>query len=383
MNKQPMFQIVMPIFQSSNIFNLCMDSLIQSITMPTHLILIDDGSPPETQNAIARFAASSKPSIRFTVRRHSSSWGCPRSINEGLSLTDSEGYTVFADSDVIFTNGWQEKVHAQFQDDSSTGGIGGVLLYPQTGGIQNCGISYQNYLACHIFLNNDTHCLDGMGCYPVQATVFAFFAARSELVKRTGLMDTGYFNGYEDIDFQIRLRNLGYQIKINPQIILYHWEKSNGIHRTFSRKQNLGRFWSRNHKEIYNDFLDYLLPQIRRLSSGESTYIGIDMSESRNNAGDIWVALQRELSIKQIKDISSGCSAREKLWLPELLSSDFFSVQAPLIFLCDNFTQLTENRYWFGQRLQYCQDDLVVDLYANVLPTRNLESYCWPGSKIR
>lgn len=383
MDKQPMFQIIMPVFQNPNILNLCLDSLIRSITMPTHLIMIDDGSPVETQTVIARFTEANSPLLRLMIRHHDSSQGCPRSINEGLSFTEVEGYTVFVDSDVIFPFGWQEKVHTQFQDDPTVGGIGGVLLYPQTGGIQNCGISYQNYLACHVFLNNDPRCLDGMGCFPVQATVFAFFAARSELVKRVGLLDTGFFNGYEDVDFQMRLRRLGYQIKINPQIVLYHWEKSNGIHRVFNRKQNLGRFWSRNGDIIHNDFLTYLLPQVRRAANRKISYIGIDMSEARNNAEEIWVSLQRELSIKQIKNISSGCSAAMKLWLPELLSSDFFTIRSPLIFLCDNFTQLTENRYWFGQRLQYCRDDLVIDLYANVLPAHDLEDCCWPGSKIR
>lgn len=378
-----MFTVVMPVFQTPNILSLCLDSLTRTITMPTHIILIDDGSPQESKLILERFAASEHLLCQVTLLCHSESIGCPKSINEGLRASPADGYIVFTDSDVIFSSGWQEEVHSTFQQDAQIGGIGGVLLYPQTGGIQSCGIGYHNYLGRHIFLNNNPDCLMKMGCFRVQATVFAFFAARADLVRRTGVIDEGFFNGYEDIDFQLRLRQLGYEIVINPQIRLYHWEKSNGAHRVFSRRQNLGRFWSKNCALIRDDMLDFLLPQIKRYAQYEKPYIGIDLSEARIDASAIWAALKEKVSIQRMLDVSAQCSGNKKLWLPELLSSDFFCVHSPLLFLCDNFTQLTENQYWFGQRRQYCREDLIVDIYANVLPVSQLEFCCWPGSKIR
>lgn len=383
MKPNPEFQIIIPVFQGPNILDLCLKSLLQTITMPTHIILIDDGSPNTTKSVIAKYSSLKSQLFHFTILCHDRSVGCPKSINEGIRISKPEGYTVFVDSDVIFTSKWQEKIHITLQNEPSIGGLGGVLLYPQTGGIQNCGICYHNFLARHIYLNNNLSCLEKIGKREVQATVFAFFATRGSLVKQIGMVDEGFFNGYEDVDFQMRIRELGYKIVVDPQITIYHWEKSNGIHRTFSRRQNLGRFWARNHSIIHNDYIDYLLPQIQNEAHKEFHYIGIDMSESRNDTVDIWNALRTQLSIKYIEDISADCAANQKLWLPELLSSDFFCVQSPLIILCDNFTQLTENRYWFGQRLQYCMDDIVIDLYANVLPIKKLEHVCWPGNKIR
>lgn len=383
MNLNPEFQIIIPVFQKPNILNLCLNSLIQTITMPTHIILIDDGSPSETKSVITEYSTRKSPLFYFSVIHHEKSIGCPKSLNEGIQMSKPEGYTVFVDSDIIFTSKWQERIHTTLNSSPSVGGIGGLLLYPQTGGIQNCGICYHNFLARHVYLNNNFSCLSEIKTLEVQATVFAFFAIKSILVKQVGLLDESFFNGYEDIDFQMRLRKLGYKIIVDPQIILYHWEKSNGIHRTFSRKQNLGRFWGRNHSIIHNDFIDFLLPQIYHIVKMNFSYIGVDMSESRNDSADIWEILHKKLSIKYIEDVSFNCVASQKLWLPELLSSDFFCVQSPLIFLCDNFTQLTENYYWFSQRLQYCEDDIIIDLYANVIPAKKLEGVCWPGNKIR
>ncbi len=378
-----MFTIIMPVFQTPNILSLCLDSLARSITMPTHIIIVDDASPQESRLILERFASSEHSLFQVSLLCHSESIGCPKSINEGLQAMPTDEYTVFADSDVIFMNGWQERVHSIFQKDICVGGIGGVLLYPQTGGIQNCGISYQSYRGRHVFLNNNPSCLANMNYYPVQATVFAFFAARTPLVRQTGAMDESFFNGYEDIDFQLRLRQLGYEIVIDPQIRLYHWEKSSGNHRVFSRRQNLGCFWSKNHTFIQNDMLRFLIPQVDQHAQREIPYVGIDLSEARIDADTIWTALKETLPIQRVLDISAHCAADQKLWLPELLSSDFFCTHSPLLILCDNFTQLTENRYWFGLRSQYCRDDLIVDPYANVLSARQLEICCWPGNKIR
>ena len=383
MSKNLEFQIIIPVFQKPKILDLCLNSLLKTISKPTHIILIDDGSPKETQSVIAKYSTRKSPLFHFSVLRHDRSIGCPKSINEGIKLSKPEGCTVFIDSDVIFTSEWQEKIYTTFQNEPSIGGIGGVLLYPQTGGIQSCGISYHNFLARHIYLNNDPCCLENIEKLEVQSTVFAFFAVKSMIVKQIGAVDEGFFNGYEDVDFQMQIRKLGYKIIVDPQIILYHWEKSNGIHRIFNRRQNLGRFWVKNHDIIHNDFIDYLLLQIQHNVNKNLHYIGIDMSESRNNATDIWDTLKTKLSIKYIEDVSADCTVNQKIWLPELLSSDFFCIRTPLIFLCDNFTQLTENRYWFGQRLQYCEDDIVIDLYANVLPAKKLGTVCWPGNKIR
>ncbi len=378
-----MFTIIMPVFQTPNILSLCLDSLAHSITMPTHIIIINDGSPQESKLILEHFAASKHSLFQVSLLHHNESIGCPKSINEGLRAMPAGEYTVFADSDVIFTDDWQEKIHSIFQKNLRIGGIGGVLLYPQTGGIQSCGISYQNYRGRHIFLNNNPSCLADIDYFPVQATVFAFFAARTPLVRQTGAMDEKFFNGYEDVDFQLRLRQLGYEIVIDPHIKLYHWEKSNGKHRIFNRRQNLGRFWSKNYELIQNDMLSFLIPQVERYVQRERPYIGIDLCEARIDADTIWTALKEILPIKRVVDISAHCAANQKLWLPELLSNDFFCIHSPLLILCDNFTQLTENRYWFGLRSQYCRDDLIVDPYANVLLAQQLELYCWPGSKIR
>ena len=93
--------------------------------------------------------------------------------------------------------------------------------------------------------------------------------------------------------------------------------------------------------------------------------------------------LKKILIIEKIIDLSSFCCVERKIWLPEILSSDAYAITCPYIFLCDNFVELTENDYWYKLRLNYSNEDIIIDLHANILPLHQLTNSFWPGNKIR
>ena len=44
---------------------------------------------------------------------------------------------------------------------------------------------------------------------------------------------------------------------------------------------------------------------------------------------------------------------------------------------------ITENDYWYKLRLNYSNEDIIIDLHANILPLHQLTNSFWPGNKIR
>lgn len=366
----------MPVFQTKQILKICIDSLFKTIKYYTEIIIINDGCKFDVEQFIEKSMISNS-LIKFKYINHNESFGCPKSINQALQFINESSYVIFADSDVIFKGNWQDEV-INTLEDKSIGAVGGVLLYPQTSGIQCCGISYSNKLARHIYLNNRLENLNLDKLMEVQATVFAFLATRGSVIKETGNIDEGYFNGYEDIDYQFRIKNNGYKIVTNTDIVLYHFEKSNGVHRQFSRKQNLGLFWSKNNKYITNDLEKYL---IKQLPKNSCDYILVNMCEAKIDAQLIIETLNNFYSIKKIIDYSNLCSIQEKIILPELLSSEAYSYPLSYIFLCDNFVELCENYYWFSIRNNFNNNDIILDLYGNAIYPIKIPF--WPGNKIR
>ena len=382
------FSVIVPVFQTPEILRLFVDSLKATLTQDTDIIFVNDGSGYAVQTMLQALQQEVFPSgqqIRITVLENRVSLGSVSAINTALRQVDPIcDYVVFLDSDTILQGQWQEELISNFVTDD-IGALGGVLLYPQSGGVQCCGLTYCGNLGRHLYLNANPDILDGVDPFEVQATVFAFCCIRRTVVEQVGLLDEHFFNGYEDLDYQFRLRRLGYRILTIPSIRHYHWEKSNGGHRAFNRKSNLGLFWRKHGNYVADDLTHFLERGFKRLALVPSPYSAIDFCEGRNAANEIknWLNACNFIRIDIWEDVSYACSADKTIWLPELLDSGQAFDHRPFLFLCDQLVQLLDNQYWWSIRQQSGHNDLIVDLCGNVLLFSQLQRSFWPGRKMR
>lgn len=381
------FTIIVPVFQTPEILRLFLDSLKQTLTQDTTIIFVNDGSGYEVQIMLETFereAASISCPVRIMVLENPVSLGSVRSINAALALIDPAcEYVVFLDSDTILQGPWQEELLASFTAED-IGAVGGLLLYPQSGGIQCCGLTYCGNTGKHLYLNASPDSLNETP-FEVQATVFAFCCIRQAVIKQVGVLDEHFFNGYEDLDYQFRLRKLGYRILTIPSIRHYHWERSNGNHREFNRKSNLGRFWMKHGAYVKDDLVDFTQRRLERLALSPHSYRAFDFCEERDAATRVkaWLNTYQAIRIDSWQDLSYACCSRDTVWLPPVLDSGQPMSLQPLLFLCDQMVQLLDNQYWWSIRGRRGGEDLIVDLSGNALLFSQLQKSFWPGRKIR
>ncbi len=375
------FTIIIPVFQQFNIFDLFITSLLKSIEYSTQIILIDDNSPQNVADKIKELFLYSSDMVCIESIRHEYNYGSSRCINEALSMIKGEIVAII-DSDTIISKGWQPIVIDTLKD-TKIGGIGAILLYPQTNGVQCGGITYTYGTGRHFMLNAPLQNIYNH-TYEVQASIFAFFVTTADVIRKTGILDTDFCNGYEDIDYQMRIRKLGYKILIQPHLRFYHWERSNGLHREYNRRSNLGILWKKHGNFIKEDLWDFIFQQLS-IKQLENTYIGVDLCASRRDATAFWeyiTRVKKEL-ILQCINYSYFVEDSKAIWLLQIIHYDFFRTQEPILFLCDNFVQLLGNDYWLKMREIYSQKDIIVDLYGNVIEFNMLKDHFWPGIKIR
>lgn len=379
----PTFTVIIPVYQEYNIFHIFWESLIKTIQYPTEIQIINDASPTKTTNYIKELQVNSS-IIHLNIIENIQTQGYTNCLNKALrNLTGT--FIVFMDSDIILVNGWQSHVISNLSD-KSIGGMGCVLLYPQTGGIQNCGLTYTSSSGRHLFLNNRPSILDSKKIYEVQATIFAFFATRIDVIEGTGELDSNFFNGYEDIDYQLRIQtNLHKKIIVDPTLRMFHWEQSNGILRINNRRSNIALLWKKYGSFLKEDLWDYLFDQFENLGCQYTCYVGIDLCSSRLDADTFWLETEKRYSkcIQYIERYFHTVREDKNIWLPQILPYDYFRLEQPLLFLCDNFVKLLDNQYWLDFREQYCRQDIIVDLYGNIIKWEQLKNKFWPGNKIR
>lgn len=381
------FSIIVPVFQTPSIFKVFLNSLSDTIKIPTQIIFINDGSGQTINELLHHFSLSHGDLCDITIIEHKCSLGCSKSINEALAkvLPTCEA-VVFMDSDLILTSQWQARLIDDFNSNPGIGIIGCMLLYPQTGGIQCCGVSFQNNVGRHLYLNSKPEKIHVNTLQNVQCTIFAFCAIRYSAIKKTGYLNEDFYNGYEDWDYQMRIKQLGYSAIIDTEIIQYHWEKSNGSHRNFNRKGNIARFWSLHHTNIQNDLCIYIQKELEKnRSEYKHSYFLIDLCEARTEANCLSTYLIKNdlLNIIEYIDLSILCKNNLAIWLPEVFDSSFYMQETSFIFICDQFIRLLDNDYWWNLRRNYNENDLIIDLNCNVLKFKELTDTFWPGTKLR
>ncbi|WP_367567937.1 glycosyltransferase family 2 protein [Lacrimispora sp.] len=380
------FTLIIPVFQTASILQLFINSLSETLSYYSQIIFINDGSGANISSMLNSFKHSNHSNADITIIEHLQSKGCAASINEAIKIIDpSCDYVVFLDSDLILQKNWQDMIVDDFCDNK-VGIVGGMLLYPQTGGVQCCGITFQNATGYHLHLNARPVDVEQLGKFEIQTTVFAFCAIRYDAIRATGYLDESYFNGYEDWDYQFRVRSNGFTAITDTRIQHFHWEKSNGIHRNYNRKSNLGRFWLKHSSEVQDDLCHFIKNGLKQHDICENNiYNLIDLCESRSISQVLrsFLLSDEGIQINEKDTLASFCDKHQTIWLPEIMNSHAFKKQTPYLFLCDHYIRLLDNKYWWMLRHHYNSHDLIIDTYGNVLLFSTLQDSFWPGTKIR
>lgn len=179
------FSIIVPVFQTPSILKIFLESLSNTIKFETQIIFINDGSGNIVGELLHEFALLHNNICDIKIIEHQYSLGCSKSINEALTnVSTTCEAVVFMDSDLILTSQWQARLMDDFKANPKVGIIGCVLRYPQTGGIQCCGITFQDKVGRHLYLNSKLQNIQIDEFQYVQCTIFAFCAIRYNAIKK-------------------------------------------------------------------------------------------------------------------------------------------------------------------------------------------------------
>lgn len=379
--------VITAVQQDTAILDIYLGSLGQALRWGDEVVFIEDGPGNGSAPLLRAFASSPPPGVNVSIISNDVPVGYAAAANVGIRHAVNDTI-ITADSDLLLEPHSLNALSGVLEKDASIGIVGAKLLYPQTGGIQHCGITFSENIARHLWLNARPDRVTGLP-YEVQAVAFALSAMRRSVVESTGDLDEKYFNGYEDVDYCLRARSKGFRVVVAPEASAYHWERSSGIHRAFNRRRNLGRLWQGwgavIEPDLWSFFSGYLGQVLRVDTDPLSSFIGVDLCEDPIEAGSLWGVVKDHIGerLTGIWNRSHQISAESDIWLARHLGRDGHLEPRRYIFAVQNFVRLLNNKYWWDLRQHIRSDDLVVDLYGNVQLVSDLGMVAWPGKKVR
>jgi len=227
--------IVIPLFNQVGLTRACVESLIIA-NDPVEVLLVDNGSTDETAEYCQALTHAPRESrTTFVSIRNDENLGFAAACNQGARAANSER-VLFLNNDTEVDPGWLEPLLTTLAHPE-VAAVGAKLLYPDRT-IQHAGVVITNdptnpkgFLASHWLAGVPSD-------HPLvnERREFQAVTAACMLVERrcffeAGEFDTSFWNGFEDIDLCLKLREVGLKVMYEPNSVVIHHESASGPER--------------------------------------------------------------------------------------------------------------------------------------------------------
>lgn len=275
--------IIIASLNGAHVLPQCLRSVFQTTYPRYEVIVVDNGSTDQTQE-VARSEFPQVLTIRSDYNR-----GFAGGNNLGLQAAHGD-MLVLLNDDTEVEAGWLTALTQAAAQYANWGILGCKLLYPDKRTIQHAGgIIHPNGLTDHRGHGEEDH-----GQYnEITSQPYvtgAAFAIRRTLIDQLGYLDEGYYPIYfEEIDYCVRARRIGYECIYVPGAIVYHAE-SRTTHRwsspfLYKYNKNRIRFCLKN----------FTVPELLRAAESEARWL------IKHRPGNICIPLLRAYAANFVK----------------------------------------------------------------------------------
>jgi GT2 family glycosyltransferase len=234
--------------------------LLHPTDIPWHWWIIDDGTPEDKGRALLfdiYREASKDPRIDILTNIEQ---GQPKNLgfaasNNAAVQHGKAPYILMLNSDVRVTDTWLQPMVEEMETNYRAGVVGAKLLFfpevhkpfrdgndPRPAGrIQHAGVAFnimrQPY-HIHIGWNADNPRLDKRKS--LQAVTGAALLTRRNLWQKIGGLDLVYTQGnFEDIEYCIRVKAMGFEVVYRNDAVIYHYAGGSGNSQTAMRNAQI------------------------------------------------------------------------------------------------------------------------------------------------
>jgi GT2 family glycosyltransferase len=207
--------VIIPVFNQAALTKQCLETILGR--EDCEVIVVNDASTDGTAKLLAGF------DDRITVITHRKNCGFAKSCNEGAAAARTK-YLVFLNNDTIPQPAWLEGLEHYADTHPRVSVVGSKLLYPvntiQHAGVVICQDRYPRHIytgfpADHPAVNRSRR---------FQIVTAACMLVRRKIFAAAGGFDVRFRNGFEDVDFCLRLGERNHEVHYCAQSVVQHFE---------------------------------------------------------------------------------------------------------------------------------------------------------------
>ncbi|MGD0476495.1 MAG: glycosyltransferase family 2 protein, partial [Candidatus Velthaea sp.] len=249
------YSIVMPVFNREDLTKNCLATLLPTLegAGDGELIIVDNGSGPATAEVLRQF-----PWVR--VIRNETNLGFAAACNQGARAAAGR-LICHLNNDIVAQPHWLARMIARLAPD--VGIVGARLLFPDDT-IQHAGVAMypvrfgpEGVGPYHLYWHWKKTTSDSLLAADFNIVTGACLLTPRDLFLELGGFDEMFWNGYEDVDYCLRVRERGLRVVYEPDATLYHFESQSGVQRKRRVSHNiwtLGTRWGTRFDPDHNRY---------------------------------------------------------------------------------------------------------------------------------
>lgn len=201
----------------------CLEAL-DATTEGHQIIVVDNASTDETPGYLTQLEAE-KPHVRVIL--NSRNLGFAAGCNQGVTAA-RHGTICLLNNDTVPMEGWLDTMLEVLEP--GVGAVGSKLMLPDTT-LQHCGIEFQyntepqpHYWPYHRYLKEPEDLPEANILEEVPAVTAACLLTTKKVWDRVDGLDEGYIvANFEDVDFNLAVRDAGFKVLYQPASRLTHY----------------------------------------------------------------------------------------------------------------------------------------------------------------
>ena len=198
-----------------NLLKNCIFSIEKFTQYPYEIIIVDTGSTEKDAVDYLKTLA-----LKYTILNQPFNF----SKNNNYAVQHAKGkFLLFLNNDMVVTKDWLTHMMKQIQRED-VGIVGSKLIYPQTKKIQHAGVVLGlGGVAGHLYENFPEDYPRAISIKEVNAVTGACLLIKKELFDKVGGFDETYIIEFQDIDLNLKVKQLGYKVIFTPHSKIYHY----------------------------------------------------------------------------------------------------------------------------------------------------------------
>lgn len=240
---EPLVSIIIPNKDEKETLETCINSILEKTVYSNYeIIVVENNSESEE---IFSYYKELEENSKIRVVTWEQEFNYSKINNYGVDYAEGD-YIVLLNNDVeVISEEWLTEMLANCQR-KEVGIVGAKLLYPDNT-VQHSGVIIGlGGIAGHAFVGADRNDPGYFGRAFVQQDLSAVTAAclmvSKAVFEEVGRLEEQLQVAFNDIDFCLKVREAGYLVVLNPNVLLYHYEsKSRGAEDTPEKMRRFQR----------------------------------------------------------------------------------------------------------------------------------------------